>query len=72
LAYEPNLIRLTLHDDGRGFVQDQEATAADRGHMGLSGIRERARDIGATVDISSSGERGTTVTVVVPESSMYV
>jgi signal transduction histidine kinase len=53
-------------------VQDQEATAADRGHMGLSGIRERARDIGATVDISSSGERGTTVTVVVPESSMYV
>jgi signal transduction histidine kinase/ligand-binding sensor domain-containing protein len=72
LAYEPNLIRLTVHDDGRGFVQDQEATAADRGHMGLSGIRERARDIGATVDISSSGERGTTVTVVVPESSMYV
>jgi signal transduction histidine kinase len=35
--------------------------------MGLRGIRERARDIGATVDISSEGERGTTVTVVVPE-----
>jgi signal transduction histidine kinase/ligand-binding sensor domain-containing protein len=72
LAYEPNVIRLTVRDDGRGLVAEQAAAAADSGHMGLLGIRERARDIGATVDISSAGDRGTTVTVVVPHSPTYV
>jgi signal transduction histidine kinase len=69
LVYEPTVVRLTVRDDGRGFAEEQASAAAADGHMGLSGIRERARDIGATVDISSEGERGTTVTVAVPESS---
>jgi len=60
-------LRISIRDDGRGFVPDRGTTEAT--HFGLLGMRERAREIGAELRIRSALERGTTVTVFVPYPS---
>ena len=57
-------LRISVRDDGRGFVPDHATTGAT--HFGLVGMRERAREIGAEVRVHSALERGTTVSVLVP------
>lgn len=52
-------IRVTVADDGVGFDR------ADG--FGLSGMTERARMLGARLEVTSASGRGTTVRVVVPE-----
>lgn len=54
---------LQVIDNGRGFPADETPTRL--GH-GLSNIVERARAIGAQVEIASSPGEGTTVTVRLP------
>ena len=44
-------------DDGLGF----DAEAKHGGHFGLTGMRERAAIIGATLEVSSAPGRGTEV-----------
>lgn len=63
LAYEEELLRLTVHDDGRGFhVSDR---AARTGHFGIPVMEERARKLGGTLHLASSGTAGTEVSVTV-------
>ncbi|MFO7695664.1 MAG: histidine kinase [Anaerolineae bacterium] len=50
---------LSIRDDGRGF--DPESVAP--GHLGLGIMRQRAKEIGAAIDILSDGATGTQVTV---------
>ncbi|HSR47345.1 MAG TPA: GAF domain-containing sensor histidine kinase [Anaerolineales bacterium] len=57
---------LQVIDNGRGFPADEIPTRL--GH-GLSNIVERARGIGAQVEIASSPGEGTTVTVRLPLDS---
>jgi signal transduction histidine kinase len=57
-------LRISIRDDGRGFVPDH--ATAEATHFGLLGMRERAREIGAEVRVRSALERGTTVSVLVP------
>jgi signal transduction histidine kinase len=57
-------LRISIRDDGRGFVPDPATTGTT--HFGLLGMRERAREIGATVQVRSTLDRGTTVSIVVP------
>jgi PAS domain S-box-containing protein len=54
-------IRLTVRDDGCGFDSDAPPPA---GHLGLVGMQERARWIGAQLVIRSARGAGTTVSVV--------
>lgn len=54
-------LRLSVDDDGVG---DAELASRLRpGHLGLVGMRERALAIGARLDIESSPQSGTTVTL---------
>lgn len=46
-------------DDGVGFDVD----GTRRGHFGITGMKERAADIGASLDIESRPGEGTTVTI---------
>lgn len=55
-------LRIDVRDDGRGFVPSSEAEAG----LGITGMRERAGLIGASVDLRSAPGRGTRVTVTLP------
>ena len=60
-------LRLTVTDDGRGFTPPDKLTElADAGKLGLLGMQERARLVGAQLDIASAPGQGTRVTVTVP------
>ena len=56
--------RLLVADDGRGF---DPAAPLDEGRFGLYGMRERARMIGAALEIESAPGKGSTVRLTVPE-----
>ena len=54
-------VELVVSDDGVGFDPDRAAEREREGHYGLLGLRERAEDVGGTVEISSAEQRGTTI-----------
>lgn len=64
LAYSAKQVRLTVEDDGAGF--DVGQGMAKEGHWGMTGMRERANQMGAAFSVSSSPGRGTKVELVVP------
>jgi signal transduction histidine kinase len=66
LAFDIELVTLTIADAGRGFVvPDNPAEFAASGHFGLLGLHERAELIGARLQISSQVGRGTQVVIAV-------
>ena len=50
--------------DGAGIQSQHDSTQA--GHFGLLGMRERAGQIGATLQIESQAAQGTTIRVCLP------
>jgi ligand-binding sensor domain-containing protein/signal transduction histidine kinase len=65
LEYRPAEIELEIRDDGVGGAPDHE-TASVLGHFGLAGMRERAKEIGGTLEVSSLPGEGTTVRLRAP------
>lgn len=65
LRYEATAVRLLACDDGRGF----DPARTGESHFGLTGMRERARSIGGSVEIHSRPGAGTEVEVRVPVRS---
>jgi two-component system nitrate/nitrite sensor histidine kinase NarX len=59
--------RVEVRDDGRGF--EPGAGGADETHVGLRIMRERAQNIGATVEVASVPGSGTCVVLRLPERS---
>lgn len=55
-------VEVTIKDNGKGFSQQTD----DDDHYGLMIMQERARTIGATLDIASTVGKGTTLTVNLP------
>jgi signal transduction histidine kinase len=67
LASDGERVRLTVRDDGRGFVvPESPAELAPQGHFGLLGMHERAELIGATLAIRSEPGTGTELALEVP------
>jgi two-component system NarL family sensor kinase len=56
------LVKLTIEDNGAGF--DPKRVPAER--HGLLGMRERAREVGGVMQISSTPRKGTRIVVKVP------
>ena len=56
-------VRLSVQDDGSGFVRAGEPA---ENHYGLVGMQERARDIGAVLQVASELGTGTTVSLALP------
>jgi signal transduction histidine kinase len=56
------VVRLSVNDNGRGFDADS-LDQREHGHWGLIGMRERARGLGAELEISSVPGRGAQVVV---------
>src|SRR5438477_848680 len=61
LSYKAKELRLELRDDGDGFkVKDRHDG------VGLRGMRERVEQMGGELEITSSGGKGTKITVLLP------
>jgi signal transduction histidine kinase len=61
------LIRLELEDAGKGIPKEKLASLTSKGRLGvgISGMRERARQFGGTIEITCGG-KGTQVVAVIP------
>jgi signal transduction histidine kinase len=70
ITYDARLLRLRIRDDGKGIDRKLLDTGRD-GHWGLRGMRERAEQIGARLDIWSETGAGTEVDLRVPGSVAY-
>jgi ligand-binding sensor domain-containing protein/signal transduction histidine kinase len=58
-------VRLSVTDDGLG-LSGRDGNYAAPGHYGLTGMRERAAQIGARLQLESQPGQGTTLRVVLP------
>jgi signal transduction histidine kinase len=65
-------LRIRVRDDGVGFDASTLRTGSRPGHWGLQGMRERARSIGAQIDIWSRPEAGTEIELRLPAAAAYV
>ena len=63
LRYHPNDLTLTISDNGVGF-QTTDTTCLQRATSDFKGCDERAEQIGGTLNVESSPESGTTVTLI--------
>jgi len=70
ITYGEQLLRLRIRDDGDGIAPDI-LEAGRSGHYGLGGMRERARQIGAKLDIWSGVGTGTEIDLSIPGSIAY-
>ena len=65
VKYSPRQLRILVRDDGRG-IDPQILKSGRDGHWGLSGMRERAEQMGARLRVYSSAAAGTEVELSVP------
>jgi signal transduction histidine kinase len=70
VQYHRRWLRLTISDDGRGFLGGPEA--AKENHFGLMGMQERAALLDTELSIDGSEGSGTAVGLTVPARSVYL
>lgn len=70
ITYGDRLLRLRIRDNGKG-IDPKLLSAGRNGHWGLPGMRERAQQIGAQLDLWSEVGKGTEVELRVPGSIAY-
>lgn len=67
LSYQAQSIQIAVDDNGKGFqVPRSPAELAPGGHFGLLGMFERVDLIGGEIQVESTSEKGTRLTVTVP------
>src|SRR5215831_8350509 len=71
VLYDEDQLRLRVRDDGKGMDPQVLEKGGRVGHWGLTGVRERARQIGAKLDVWSEAGAGTEVQLVVAASIAY-
>jgi len=70
ISYSPRLFRLRIRDDGEG-IEPVIIEEGRPGHFGLSGMRERAKNIGAKLSIWSRTGAGTELELSIAGSLAY-
>jgi len=63
LAAADGSYELAVTDDGRGFDREERTRRRQRAHVGLDFLGDRARDLGAELDVTSAPGAGTRVTL---------
>jgi PAS domain S-box-containing protein len=71
IFYHECLLRLRIRDDGKGIAPVVLEKGGRARHWGLIGIRERAKRMGAQLDLLSDVGAGTDVQLTVPASVAY-
>jgi signal transduction histidine kinase len=70
IIYDCAGMRLRIRDNGDG-IDEATLNGGRPGHWGLSGMRERAKKIGARLNLWSRLGAGTEVELIVPASIAY-
>ena len=65
ISSDARQVAFRFRDDGQGIAQDVQLHGHRSGHWGLSGMRERARGIGAQLNVWSRPGNGTEVELLV-------
>jgi signal transduction histidine kinase/ligand-binding sensor domain-containing protein len=72
LIYARTRLKLTCADDGSGIDPDVLRAGGRDGHWGLTGMKERARQIGGSLRIRSAPGQGTLIELTVKARISYV
>ena len=62
-------VSATIRDEGRGFAWTETKALDGDGHIGLTGMRERAALVGGTVAVRSASGKGTIIRASVPANN---
>jgi signal transduction histidine kinase len=69
VEFVDDAVEMAVHDNGKGFTRPVSVEEmATSGHLGLIGMRERARLLGGTLTIQSQPQLGTKVVVTMPDA----
>jgi signal transduction histidine kinase len=71
LRYEEKMLRVRIRDDGIGVNQEHMGAIGRAGHYGLCGMRERAAQMGAQLDVWTEQGAGTEIELSVPDLVAY-
>ena len=71
LHYDLRELRLRIRDDGKGIESQVVESEGRPGHFGLHGMRERAKIIGANLELWSEVRSGTELELTMPASHAY-
>ncbi len=67
VKFTPEMVEMVVQDNGKGFASaDSVEELAVAGHLGLIGMRERARLLGGDLNIQTQPGRGTKVIITAP------
>jgi signal transduction histidine kinase len=66
IDFEPRHLCLEVRDNGVGFDISGVTPTEGRGHWGLVGMRERARNAGGSLDVASIPGSGTVLILRLP------
>jgi ligand-binding sensor domain-containing protein/signal transduction histidine kinase len=71
ISYGEDVLRMRFRDDGKGIDPHVLEHGGRAGHWGLPGIRERAKQVGAQLDVWSKLGAGTEVELKIPGPIAY-
>jgi signal transduction histidine kinase len=71
IRYDQRQFRLRVRDDGKGIDASVLAGDGQPGHYGLPGMHERAKLIGAKLEVWTELDSGTEVELTIPASLAY-
>jgi signal transduction histidine kinase len=71
IHYEPQQLRVCIRDNGRGIDENIIVEKGRSGHWGLGGMHERAKLIGAKLEVWSKPAAGTEIQLTVPAVNAY-
>jgi PAS domain S-box-containing protein len=67
VEFGKNVTRITIKDNGKGFnIPYPEDELTRRGKLGVAGMKERASLMGGKMEVDSTPDKGTTITVEAP------
>jgi signal transduction histidine kinase len=71
ILYDERQFRLRVRDDGKGMDPQVLEKGGRAGHWGLPGVRERAQQMGAKLDLWGEAGTGTEVQLTVAAAVAY-